>query len=217
MKFQDAVRKSGDGLRCHPILNHSDEVTKARGFITVNKYRGPVDPANLAEVIDLGENLVVSLARRTMSRLLSGAAQWEDVNHIMQNPTIALFNTLHPSPEFPLATIAAPSELFITKMKWGTGGHDPLNPTVPVPPTLDDEYLYNPIPDPLFKLVTVDYTADATVRFTATLEQNDANGLGISEVGLFSNAHDLMFCRKSFGILTKSADFAFEFRYSVLF
>ena len=102
-------------------------------------------------------------------------------------------------------------------MRWGTGGHDPLNPTVPIDPTLDDEQLADPILSPAQKTVIVDYPTESSVLCTATLEQSEANGIGISEVGLFSDQHDLLFARKTFGILTKSSDFAFEFRYTLLF
>jgi len=206
-KFQQPVESVAGVL---PIFPH-DHFAKPQGFVQVNKYQhGPLG-RSLVECIDLGENLVVNLARDIMSRMLSGSVQ----DPTPAWPKVTLTNASHPS--YPEAEIDDPNDLFITQMRWGTGGHDPLNPATPIPPTSSDEHLLNPLVDPLFKSVIVDYPAVFQVRFSATLEQSEANGETISEVGLFTNQHELLFSRKTFGILTKSSDFSFEFRYTIIF
>ncbi len=219
MKFQDRASTGADGFHAHPIINLADQPCKPRGFVEINKWRGNVGSGSMVDQImtaytPVSENLVVTLARRVMSRLLSGAAQWDDGGS-PTDPTVTLTDSGHPS--YPEATITGPEDLFITKMRWGTGGHDIGNPTIPLDPAVGDEHLVAPLVSPAYKTVTVDYPADSTVRFTGILETGDANGQGISEVGLFTDQYELMFARKTFGILTKSSDFSFEFRYSIIF
>ena len=180
--------------------------TPMKGEVEVIRWLGKVGSGKIVERWR-DRNLVVTLARRIMSRLVSGASP--DVT-----PAVPVIHT-ETRGDF---TITNPNQLYITKMKWGIGGHNPLSPTTPVDPVPTDEALYTPLPvAPAFKLVTVDYPAINSVRFTASLEQSEANGQPISEVGLFTNEHDLLFARKTFGILTKSAEFEFEFRWTLIF
>jgi len=65
------------------------------------------------------------------------------------------------------------------------------------------------------KDVTVDYPDDASVRFTATLESDEANGFPVNEAGLYSGSEGI-FSRVVFGPLTKSSDFRFVFRWTIL-
>lgn len=212
--FGDNVKRSFDCFNGGLVLPFLDVKSKPRGFLEINKIRNGERENVLAVFTPESENLVVNLARAIMSRQMPGAAKWDD-SGTPTDPAITLTNTSHPS--YPQAVITDVSEIFITKMKFGTGGHEPLNPSVAIPPTPEDENLASPLTDPAFKPVDVDYPDNNTVRYTAVLEQSEANGETISEIGLFTDSHDLLFCRKTFGILTKSSDFAFEMRYSILF
>ena len=215
MRFSDNMPGQAEGFSFAATHALSDLFAKPRGFVEINVWRGAVGEHLEHQVMKgftpLSENLVVNLARQIMSRMLPGAVQ----DPAPADPTITLYDVTHPS--YPTATITNVSQLFITKMMWGTGGDEPLSPTTPIPPTVDDEQLAEPLSSPAFKLAVVDYPTTTSVRFTASLDQSEANGEGISEVGLFTNQFDLLFARKTFGILTKSSDFSFEFRYSIVF
>lgn len=213
--FFQRVRK--EGVTGANALVFVDHAYKPRGFVSVRVWRGPVgsvleDDIFLGEV-DLGENLVVTLARRIMSRFLSLAAQGQDPGP----PPGALYDPTILTIASGAVTITAVSELKLTKMKWGTGGHNPSVPTEPLDPDPTDEDLATPIVSPVTKTVSYHYPDDLTVMMIATLEQAEGNGNGISEVGLFTDSHNLLFARKCFGMMTKSADFSFEFRYSIIF
>ncbi len=215
MRLSDNVPGQAEGFSFAAVNMLVDSIVKPRGFVEINIWRGAIgeylERQVMAGFTPLSENLVVNLARQIMSRMLPGAVQ----DPTPADPTITLYDTTHPS--YPLATITNVSELFITKMMWGTGGDEPLTPTIPIPPTVDDEQLAEPLTSPPYKTAVVDYPTATSVRFTASLLQSEANGEGISEVGLFTDQFDLLFARKTFGVLTKSSDFSFEFRYSVVF
>lgn len=213
MNLMDKMPGQAEGFNFGMSHNLIDQISKPRGFVEINIWRGPVGACLERQVMagftPVSENLVVNLARQIMSRMLPGAVQ----DPTPADPTITLYDTTHPS--YPTATITNVDELFITKMMWGTGGHDPLDPSQPIAPTVDDEQLAVVLTSPAFKAVVVDYPTTTSVRFTASLDQSEANGETISEVGLFTNQHTLLFSRKTFGILTKSSDFSFEFRYTI--
>lgn len=218
MQIRDLFKRiRSEGVTGANALVFADNAYKPRGFVSVRIWRGPVgscleDDIFLGEV-DLGENLVVTLARRIMSRLLVLANQGQDPGPPpgpVYDPTITTIGSGD-------ITITAATELKLTKMKWGTGGHDPLNPTQPLDPDPTDEDLASPIASPVTKTVSYHYPDDLTVMMIATLEQAEGNGNGISEVGLFTDSHNLLFARKCHGMMTKSADFSFEYRYSIIF
>ncbi len=110
----------------------------------------------------------------------------------------------------------AAGERYVTKMSWGTGGHDPLNPSNPIPPTSSDTGLSSEISPPGKKTVTYDFPNATTVRFESELTESEANGQGLSEVGLWTD-DNVLFARKTFGLITKSSDFAFLFKWKILF
>ncbi len=67
---------------------------------------------------------------------------------------------------------------------------------------------------PIKDLSAIDYPDSSSVRFTAVLESDEANGFPVAEAGLFSGSQG-MFSRVVFGPLTKSADFRFVFRWTI--
>ncbi len=138
--------------------------------------------------ISLAGNLVVADARANMSRLIAG-----DTN--------------------------AAGERYITKMSWGGAGHDSGDPTTAIPPNASDSALASEITSVGTagkKGVTYDFPDATTVRFVAELSESDAVGEGLSEAGLWTDDGTL-FARKTFGLISKSSAFAFEFRWRILF
>jgi len=104
----------------------------------------------------------------------------------------------------------------ITNMRWGSGGHNPSTPTEAIPPSATDTALATPIVSPASKPVTITYPSVTSVKFSATLDQTEANGVGLSEEGLFNNDDD-MWARKTFGIITKSSSWSLTFSHVLLF
>ena len=209
MDFEDKTQKVADGMGGSVSITQSDKLAKARGFVSVNKVFAD---GTRETVFEDSENLVVTMGRRLMSRLLSGAMEDAETGTAT---TITFTDATHenfPSVEIPIGTA-----LYISKMQWGTGGHDPVAPTEAVEPTPSDEKLALPLGVLEEKTVTVLYPDDMRVTFIATIEQDEANGQPISEVGLFSAEYGIMFSRKTFGMLTKSDLFAFEFQYTIVF
>ena len=140
-------------------------------------------------------NIVVNLARATMAHLVSDPG-------------------------------ASSQGYVVTTMKFGQGGHDPNNPTLPIPPTTSDTDLNDPITgNDSTQAVSFDYPdgpMGTKVRFAATIPAVcDINGTppagqAISEAGLFSDNGN-MFAKKTFGILTKTEEIAFTFRWTIIF
>jgi hypothetical protein len=138
--------------------------------------------------IALAGNLVVSDARANMSRLIAG-----DTN--------------------------TSGERYVTKMSWGGAGHDGGDPTTAVPPSASDSALgaeITSVGTSGKKAVTYDFPDATTVRFISTLSESDAVGEGLSEAGLWTDDGTL-FARKTFGLISKSSAFSFEFRWRILF
>lgn len=217
-RFRTSLHHAGSALRALFAQNTQDEYpsVKLPGELKIEAWRTPSAPRTEREraeyaargifpqVLVHDPNLVVTVARKVMSRLIAGCVATAEIELIGGNVDVS----------------AHPEYLYITKMKWGTGGHDPLDPTQPIPPTVADEALAAPIASPAYKPVTVDYPSYTSVRFTATLDQTEANGVGLSEEGLFctgDGADEFMFARKTFGLLTKTSDFSFSFAHTVIF
>lgn len=98
---------------------------------------------------------------------------------------------------------SAAADWAISKMVFGTGDTTPTDSDVTVEVPITPQ-----------KSVTVDYPDDASVRFTSTLESDEANGFPINESALYSDSEG-MFARVVFGPLNKTSDFRFVFRHSV--
>jgi hypothetical protein len=171
---------------------------KARGEVQVvakNTKTGEI------HVLVDDRNLVVNVARNDMSRLIAG-----DYTDGVSAGTLSQLRAR-----------------CVTKMSWGSGGHNPLNPTEAIPPVATDVALAIELVSPGKKVVTHDYPNTTTVRFIGSLDETEANGQGISECGLWTEDNpdspggNLLFARKTFGLITKTADFVFEFRWKIIF
>lgn len=100
-------------------------------------------------------------------------------------------------------------------MAWGSGGTLPDQPTNPIPPLPGDTQLVNELLRKPLGPSDHDFPVPTTVRFIATVEQNELNGTSISEAALFTK-DGLIFARKTFGSLSKNEDFEFEFRWRIV-
>jgi len=195
---------SSDHLGAKAFKTMKDEV-KVRGELEIDLIHADSGELHDRVIVD---NLVVTIGRRIMRSMLAGLAG---------GPVIIS------TPGGPV-TITAMSEIYITRMNWGIAGHDPGTPTQPLPgtpdPSDDDLYTVLPVaPGHSGKAVVTSYPTTESIRFTASLLTTEANGYGISEEGLWTDEvpHDLMFAHTTFGLLTKSASFTFEFRHTILF
>jgi len=165
----------------------SDKTKRPTGLVTV-----------IARHVKTGEetilfedkfNLVVDTARKNMAKLLVG-----DGN--------------------------SSGERYITKMSWGTGGVDVSNN--PIPPDPTDTALAAEIASVGKKTVTYDFPNDTTLRLRGELLSTEANGEEVSEAGLWTDddpdnpGGNILFARKTFGKLTKSASFEFIFLWKIL-
>jgi hypothetical protein len=112
---------------------------------------------------------------------------------------------------------------YVTKMSFGDGGHDPMNPTVAIPPTVLDVALGHEHVSIGKKTVTYDFPSATSVRLIAGLSDSEGNGLGLSEVGLWttdnpaSPGNPILFARKTFGLITKSSLFSITFYWEIIF
>lgn len=110
----------------------------------------------------------------------------------------------------------APDLRTMGAMAWGDGGVNPGAPLAPLPPQPSDSGLANELLRKQLGSGDHDFPSSTTVRFIATIEQNELNGQGVSEAALFTK-DGVLFARKTFAVLTKTEDFEFEFRWSIIF
>lgn len=204
-------QRLSDRLRSMLGPNFTDPLFQVRGSLRVDIWRGPAFTGEHVGTPVNDPNLVVTLARKTMSRLLSGCA----------GSPVTVVKTSGGS----IAVTGHPEYLHVTKMKFGSGGHNPST-LLPLTPSVTDEDLEAVIPvttGVYHKAVTVEYPTEYSVRFIAVLEQSEANGSGgqiISEEGLYctgTGATDFLFARRCFGILTKTSELSFSFTHTILF
>lgn len=99
---------------------------------------------------------------------------------------------------------AAGNNKYIDKFGWGIGA------TAPDPGDL------NLTGGGTKAIASVTYPDNISVKFNWTLELNEANGLSITEFGLFSNNNDL-FSRKTRGAIVKESDFRLEGSWRIIF
>lgn len=92
----------------------------------------------------------------------------------------------------------------VSQMAFGTGT------TVPAVGDTGLEVAITPVKT----VASIDYPDATSVRFTATLESDEANGFPVAEAALYTVAHG-MAARVTFGPLTKSADLRFVMRWTL--
>jgi len=127
------------------------------------------------------------------------------------------------------------SDRLITKMKFGSGGHDPLNPGNATPTVAETNSLNAPF---LTKNISIKTFEDDTINtitsvtFEVTLTTAEGNGTGgsqiYSEAGLFtydetpltdpiSGLANTGICAvKHFGVLTKTSALSFTFQWKLI-
>jgi len=120
----------------------------------------------------------------------------------------------------------AASDYYVSQMRFGQGGHDPANPTRPIPATVDDTDLFEPIDgDDATQPVTYTFpdgpegtkiTFSATIPADCDINGTPPDGQAISEAGLFS-ANGRLFAHKTFGLITKTEEIALTFRWTIVF
>lgn len=116
--------------------------------------------------------------------------------------------------------------LSVSRIRFGTEGHQPAAPTLGKDVLASDERLDGAIrasdlgeASPADDYLSVSPTYISTpsqITFVATLDQTDANGRSISEVGLYTNG-DALVAKKTFGQIAKTNAFAIEIRWTLIF
>jgi hypothetical protein len=95
-------------------------------------------------------------------------------------------------------------------MKFGKGGHNPLNQLEMVTVSVTDTDLYDQGATPAYypdKSVTVTHPALRKVSFESTVDVGEGNGTGTleySEAGLFYDSGAVMWSHKAFGYIVKN-------------
>lgn len=92
----------------------------------------------------------------------------------------------------------------VTHMAFGTGD---------TPPAVTDAGLEMAI-TPVKAISAIDYPDETSIRFTAVLESEEANGFPLAEAGLYTAAHGMV-ARLTYGPLTKSPNLRFTCRWTV--
>lgn len=109
------------------------------------------------------------------------------------------------------------ADYVINRIEWGTGGHVTGDPTTPVPPDATDLVLEEPVGPGLYTTVTPT-AGDTYVQFEAEMDSATGNGNVYTEIGLIiTGASKLMFARKTFPGITKTADRVLTVRWIISF
>lgn len=115
------------------------------------------------------------------------------------------------------------ADLYVDRIRFGTEGHDESTPTVGEDVLASSEQLGVKLragdygeadEDTDYVLATASYPNTGQVAFTASLGSTVANGLDISEVGLFTSGY--MLARKNFGQILKASDFSLEITWTLI-
>lgn len=142
--------------------------------------------------IPLRSNMVVNLGRQTIANLIGG-------RDFSADPTLWV----------------------ITKCSWGTYDEVPRFTDVTLSPQPDpgvfaggsNEIAYDGV-NTKKQLTSVDWPQPFIVRFEANLEENEANGYLIREMGLWTSNENL-FARKAFTAIEKVSDFSLSFLWRI--
>lgn len=101
---------------------------------------------------------------------------------------------------------------YINRMVFGVGGHEEGNPLVPIPPQPTDTQLESPIISK--PIASFEFPSPASVKIVAFLTETEGNGFTFTEAGLIT-ANNILVARRTFGGMTKSNDFVFEFTWTL--
>jgi len=125
---------------------------------------------------------------------------------------------------------SGPPTGWVNEMKFGDGGHENSDPTLPKTTSVDRQQLFceDEARAPIIskKPVTVDFPdgdSGTKVRFTATVgaaEGNDGGPnpgrRGYSEAGMYRD-DGILAAHKTFGLITKTNEFILTFRWTFVF
>jgi hypothetical protein len=125
---------------------------------------------------------------------------------------------------------AGPPTGWVDEMKFGDGGHELSDPTLPKTTSVDREQLFceDEARSPIIskKPLTVDYPdgdSGTRVRFSCTVGAAEGNEggtspgrRGYSEAGLYRD-DGILACHKTFGLITKTNEFILTMRWSFVF
>ena len=115
------------------------------------------------------------------------------------------------------------SDLYVDRIRFGTGGHQVAAPSLGNDVLASDEDLtarllasdYTNAVGIDYMPATVSYPNTAVILFTATFGVGQGNGLNISEAGLFAPA--FMVARKNFSQAAKTSSFEWSAEWSLIF
>lgn len=159
--------------------NGSKDVLSIQGRLYLIRRYGDGPDAPVADIIELGDNLVVNTGRNAIVKAMVGN------DH--PNNTIGF-------------------------LQLGSGATGPSSS--PNPPTAGDTSLNNIVRTMAF--ATVSFPSTGLVRFSSSLNTSTGNGEQYNEAGLITvSSPAVLVARKTFGVITKSSAFAFEFRWEI--
>jgi len=112
----------------------------------------------------------------------------------------------------------ANEDIIISKIKFGDKGCSEEDNILPIPPMLTDIGL-NANENIYEKVVNKSILDANKIVYSVILEKDEANiggSFSITEAGLFNNRGE-MFARKTFPVVSKTQDRAYEFEWTILF
>ena len=139
-------------------------------------------------------------------------------NLIVNQSHLILSHLMAQTPSTALGAISAPNNFKITKIAFGTGNPAPspldtgLDTLVEKSPGVD----FYTVGTPSFQEGASPADMDAIITFSTLMDGADGNGVNYQESGLFCEA-EFMFARTTFPLITKTAEIAFSFNWTIIF
>jgi hypothetical protein len=169
-----------------------DAIKVPEGIFQLRSY-----DARTGQLIDFveGTNIVVNFGREALARLLGA-----------HDPSVA------PLPDGDFTGVAS---WHVDTMKFGNGGHNPVDVTEMLAVSVTDDDLYAANPLQVFEApTTASWTSFGSrkVTFTASMEIDEGNSptdlvdpYEYSEAGLYFSGGSMMFAHKAFGYVVKNS------------
>jgi len=172
-----------------------------------------------AEVIGYGTYDPVNLLRTPNSPCLGNAGSYSVV---AGSPHCRV---IHATISNTVSASVSGGDLYPTRIKFGTQGHQTASPSLGKDVLTTDEHLTAPLrPTDLgnaaegqdyLPVTAITFPNSAQVSFYAELGNSQANGLSVSEVGLYTANH--MIARKNFGQLSKTVTYGIAVTWTLVF
>ena len=111
-----------------------------------------------------------------------------------------------------------PNNFKITKMQFGQDNTapTPLDIALVLPEPKSPGVDFYTVGTPEFQDGASPGDKDAIITFSALMDGADGNGVNYQEAGLFAEA-EFMFARTTFPLITKTAEIAFSFNWTIIF